>query len=68
MNEATRQRREAERKAALAAYIKKVVDDWPPLTPDQRDRLALLLNPRVPDVAAIAPVGGGALDEMLGDA
>jgi len=29
----------------LAAYIQKVVDSAPPLTPAQRDRLALLLKP-----------------------
>lgn len=29
----------------LAEHIRKVVDSWPPLTPAQRDRLALLLNP-----------------------
>jgi len=28
----------------LAAYIKKTVDEAPPLTPEQRDRLALLLR------------------------
>jgi len=26
-------------------HIKRMVDDWPPLTPEQRDRLALLLQP-----------------------
>lgn len=31
--------------ARLAAYIKKVVDDAPPLTDEQRDRLAVLLRP-----------------------
>ncbi len=30
--------------ANLAAYIKRVVDQAPPLTPEQRDRLALLLR------------------------
>lgn len=28
----------------LAAYIKRVVDDAPPLSAEQRDRLALLLR------------------------
>lgn len=28
----------------LADYIRKTVDTAPPLTPEQRDRLALLLN------------------------
>jgi hypothetical protein len=26
-------------------HIKRVVDDWPPLTAEQRDKLALLLQP-----------------------
>ena len=30
--------------ANLAAYIRHVVDQSPPLTPEQRDRLALLLR------------------------
>lgn len=35
-----------ERKtAALAAHITKLVDAAPPLTAEQRDRLALLLRP-----------------------
>jgi len=32
------------RAARLAAYIEKVVAEAPPLTPGQRDRLALLLR------------------------
>jgi hypothetical protein len=36
--------------ANLAAYITRVVDAAPPLTPEQRDKLAALLR----------PVGGGA--------
>jgi hypothetical protein len=35
---------EAKRKAALDAYIKKVVAEAPPLTPSQRDRLAVLMR------------------------
>jgi hypothetical protein len=31
--------------ANLEAYIRKTVDAAPPLTPEQRDRLALLLRP-----------------------
>jgi len=31
--------------AKLADYIARVVDAAPPLTPEQRDRLALLLRP-----------------------
>ena len=30
--------------AVLADYIKRVVDEAPPLTPAQRDRLAVLLR------------------------
>ena len=30
---------------ALAAYVRRTVDAWPPLTPEQRDRLAVLLRP-----------------------
>jgi hypothetical protein len=33
----------------LAAYIKRVVDSAPPLTPAQRERLALLLHPGAGD-------------------
>ena len=36
-----RQNLKAER---LAEYIRKTVDSAPPLTPEQRDRLALLLS------------------------
>ena len=28
-------------------YIKKIVDSAPPLTPEQRDRLAVLLRPDI---------------------
>jgi hypothetical protein len=31
--------------AKLEDHIRKIVDSWPPLTPAQRDRLALLLHP-----------------------
>lgn len=30
--------------AKLEDHIERVVSDWPPLTPDQRDRLAVLLR------------------------
>lgn len=30
--------------AKLAAYVRKVVDAAPPLTPEQRDRIAVLLR------------------------
>ena len=29
----------------LRQHIKRLVDDWPPLTADQRARLAILLRP-----------------------
>jgi hypothetical protein len=32
------------RAATLADRIRRTVDEWPPLTPEQRDRLALLLR------------------------
>ncbi|TFC20189.1 hypothetical protein E3O51_05595 [Cryobacterium sp. MDB2-10] len=31
----------------LAEYVRKVVDAAPPLTPEQRDRIAALLRPSV---------------------
>ena len=31
--------------ADLEALIRRIVDAWPPLSPAQRERLALLLNP-----------------------
>lgn len=37
--------REAARKADMAAHIKAVVDKAPPLSPEQRDRIAALLRP-----------------------
>lgn len=36
----------------LADYIKRTVDAAPPLTPEQRDKLALLLSGGAPDAAA----------------
>ncbi|MGH3126259.1 MAG: hypothetical protein ACRDND_35225 [Streptosporangiaceae bacterium] len=33
----------------VAGHIKRVVDSAPPLTPAQRERLALLLHPGVGD-------------------
>jgi hypothetical protein len=39
---------EAQRELAetkLTRQIRRVVDGWPPLTPAQRERLALLLHP-----------------------
>ena len=32
------------RAGRLAAYIQRIVDECPPLSPEQRDRLALLLR------------------------
>lgn len=39
----TQDDRELAAKARLDAYVKKIVDAAPPLTPDQRSRLAVLL-------------------------
>jgi hypothetical protein len=35
--------------ANAEAAIKRIVDGWPPLTPAQRERLALLLHPGAGD-------------------
>lgn len=37
--------------ANLEQYIRRVVNAWPPLTPAQRERLALLLHPGQPNGA-----------------
>jgi hypothetical protein len=37
--------------AGHTEHIRALVDSWPPLTPEQRDRLVVLLRP--------APDGGG---------
>jgi hypothetical protein len=69
MTEATRRRRDAEYQVKLRAHILKTCEDFPPLSPAQRDRLALLFNPQVPDdaVLSLPPTGGDALAEMMGD-
>jgi hypothetical protein len=36
---------EAARAELAEAAIRRIVDAWPPLSPAQRERLALLLNP-----------------------
>jgi hypothetical protein len=33
---------------AIARYVRKVVDEAPPLTADQRDAIAALLRPHLP--------------------
>lgn len=43
--EAARAARAELREAATAARIRKLIDEWPPLTPEQLDRLSLLLRP-----------------------
>lgn len=43
--EARRQQREAEQKAKVDAYVKKVLAEAPPLSPEQADHLAALLGP-----------------------
>jgi hypothetical protein len=47
------------------AYIDATVAKAPPLTAEQRDRLAILL--RAPDAPRVEAVGGVALTEMMGD-
>ena len=42
--------------AKLAAYIARVVDDVPPLTPEQRDVIVSLLRP--PGISGPPPVSG----------
>jgi hypothetical protein len=48
-HEERREATEPARRAARYKYaedrIRKIVDGWPPLTPAQRERLALLLRP-----------------------
>lgn len=36
----------------LRAHARQVVDDWPPLTPAQRDHLAVLFRPAMNEVLA----------------
>lgn len=46
----------------IAARIREVVDSFPPLTEDQRCRIAALLGPAVRDIASArraAPSAGG---------
>ena len=43
--EATEPARRPSRYKYAEDRIRKIVDGWPPLTPAQRERLALLLNP-----------------------
>lgn len=47
------------RSTALAEYIRRVVDEAPPLTAHQRSRLAVLLHPTA-QVSRPAPVIGRA--------
>jgi hypothetical protein len=43
--EERRQERERQQREAMDAYIKRVVDEAPPLTQEQRAKLAVLLEP-----------------------
>ena len=43
--EQRRQARDRQQREALDAYIKRVVDEAPPLTQEQRAKLAVLLEP-----------------------
>jgi len=40
-----RQERDRQQREAMDAYIKRVVDEAPPLTQEQRAKLAVLLEP-----------------------
>jgi len=46
VSEEEKRRREAKVKARIDAYIKGLVDQAPPLTNEQRARIAALLHPR----------------------
>jgi hypothetical protein len=66
MKEETRLRKKAEADARLQEHIKRVVDAAPPLTPAQRDKLALLLRQPAEPHPLEGDLGeGGAIDEML---
>ena len=39
--------RRERRAAQIAEYVAQVIADWPPLTPEQRDRIAALLSPEI---------------------
>lgn len=57
-----------ETTSRIDEYVRKCVAEAPPLTPEQRDRIALAFRP--PEMmmpVRIAPTGAGALAEMLGD-
>lgn len=32
----------------MAEYVRRLVETWPPITPEQADRIAVLLQPGVP--------------------
>ncbi len=49
------------RAARAEDYIRQLVDSAPPLTPEQRDRLAVLLRPHVGDAARAPDSEGGRL-------
>lgn len=44
----------AKRRHSLDTYIKSIVDRAPELTPEQRDKLAVVLRPASPDREAAA--------------
>lgn len=44
--------RDAEQRRRIDEHIKRIVDAAPPLTSDQRDRLALLLRPKPQEESA----------------
>lgn len=42
------------RASRLEDYVQRVVEEWPPLTEDQLERVAFLLRPANPDGGAAA--------------
>lgn len=56
---------EAGRQARFQDYIARVVDAAPPLSAEQRDRLAILLRTAQDGPVRIPATGASALDEML---
>lgn len=63
--------REQDRKVARDAYIKKMVDAMPPLSPEQRDQIARMLRPPAPVVPvkrrSVPPVNPGLLVRLTPD-
>lgn len=65
MKPETKARLDEEQRAAIAAAVKAVVDKAPPLTPHQRDVIAVTFQGA--NVHAVQPAGADVLSEMLED-